>query len=259
MIVREPQEQTKQEPERTRPETAGPAAEQPSAEREPAGQDVLPAAGERTVPQPRSPEPRTPAPPQRGFGVPRTLPDASSFADEVLSLQREQEEAIGAPARPAADVPAPLPCPEPGRQRTSPETPAAPEPRGEGADDREMRAERGRDGTAPLPSAPGGEGAFFERDEFPSETAVPAAAAVDAEAVEKARRFARIIVSDIALYNQEAVSEGIREGTFYELLQDDIAEGRSVYEKRVSEAIRATGDYLQEAFDNFIASKKKLR
>jgi hypothetical protein len=120
-------------------------------------------------------------------------------------------------------------------------------------------AERGRDGTASLPSAPGGEGAFFERDEFPSETAVPAAAAVDAEAVEKARRFARIIVSDIALYNQEAVSEGIREGTFYELLQDDIAEGRSVYDKRVSEAIRATGDYLQEAFDKFIASKKKLR
>ena len=46
---------------------------------------------------------------------------------------------------------------------------------------------------------------------------------------------------------------------FYEILQDDITEGRAVYENRVPEAIRTTGDYLQEAFDNFIAAKKKLR
>ncbi len=78
----------------------------------------------------------------------------------------------------------------------------------------------------------------------------------DPEAVEKARRFARIIVSDIALYNQEIVIEGIRNGTFFELLKTDVTEGRELYEKRVPAAIRAGKDYYQEAFDNFIRAAK---
>ncbi len=79
----------------------------------------------------------------------------------------------------------------------------------------------------------------------------------DPEAVEKARRFARIIVSDIALYNQETVVEGIRNGTFFELLKNDVTEGRELFEKRVPAAIRAGKDYYQEAFDNFIGAAKR--
>ncbi|RQW86349.1 MAG: response regulator, partial [Geobacter sp.] len=37
------------------------------------------------------------------------------------------------------------------------------------------------------------------------------------DAHNKARRLARIIVTDIALYNQKKVEEGVRNGTFYEL------------------------------------------
>jgi hypothetical protein len=99
---------------------------------------------------------------------------------------------------------------------------------------------------------------FFEQEEYAA-PARPAAAAVDPAEIEKARRFARIIVSDIALYNQETVDEGIRTDSFYELLKDDITEGRAVYENRVPEAIRGMKDYLQEAFDDFLAAKKKLR
>ncbi len=100
---------------------------------------------------------------------------------------------------------------------------------------------------------------FFEQEEYETPAGTSAAAAVDPAEVEKARRFARLIVSDIALYNQDAVGEGLRQGTFFELLQEDIAEGRSLYEKRVPEAVRATKDYYQEAFDEFIESKKKQR
>jgi predicted Zn finger-like uncharacterized protein len=85
---------------------------------------------------------------------------------------------------------------------------------------------------------------------------IPRVDAADPEAVEKARRFARIIVSDIALYNQELVIEGITNGTFYELLQNDVQEGRELYEKRVPPAIRTKKDYYQEAFDNFLAAAK---
>jgi predicted Zn finger-like uncharacterized protein len=100
---------------------------------------------------------------------------------------------------------------------------------------------------------------FFERQEYVEPSKDHAFAAVDPQEIDKARRFARLIVSDIVLYNEDSVAEGIRQGTFYELLQDDIREGRSLYEKRVPETIRATKDYLQEAFDNFLASKKKPR
>jgi predicted Zn finger-like uncharacterized protein len=86
---------------------------------------------------------------------------------------------------------------------------------------------------------------------------IPAVDAADPEAEEKARRFARIIVSDIALYNQEAVVEGLRNGTFYELLKNDVTEGRELYEKRVPAAVRTKKDYYQEAFDNFIKTQKK--
>jgi len=100
---------------------------------------------------------------------------------------------------------------------------------------------------------------FFEHEEYVAPARNVERSAVDPEAIERARRFARLIVSDIALYNQDIVDEGLKKGTFFELLQDDITEGRSLYDNRVPETIRVTKDYYQEAFDDFIAAKKKQR
>lgn len=87
---------------------------------------------------------------------------------------------------------------------------------------------------------------------------IPSVEATDPEAVEKAKRFARIIVSDIALYNQEAVVEGVKKGTFYELLKDDVEEGRQLFDTRIPAAIRAKRDYYTETIENFIAAQKKI-
>jgi len=76
-----------------------------------------------------------------------------------------------------------------------------------------------------------------------------------AEAHSKARRLARIIVADIALYNQKKVEEGIRGGTFYELFEDDIREGNRLFSQRVPEWVRNETSYLAEAFEEFIAQK----
>jgi CheY-like chemotaxis protein len=97
------------------------------------------------------------------------------------------------------------------------------------------------------------EASIFQKEECD----IPRVDEADPEAVEKARRFARIIVSDIALYNQEAVIEGLKNGTFYDLLKMDVDEGRELYEGRVPGPIRARKDYYQEAFDNFIAAAQK--
>jgi len=84
----------------------------------------------------------------------------------------------------------------------------------------------------------------------PSEPELP-------EAHVKARRFARIIVSDIVLYNQARVEEGVSNGTFYQLLADDIGEGRALYLSRVPDEITSGTSYLEEAFEDLIARKKQ--
>ncbi len=110
-----------------------------------------------------------------------------------------------------------------------------------------------QEGSAVLPDSFSLDASIFQKEECD----IPRVEAGDPEAVEKARRFARIIVSDIALYNQDAVAEGLRNGTFFDLLKTDIDEGRDIYEKRVPKAVREQKDYYQEAFDNFISAQGK--
>ncbi len=47
-------------------------------------------------------------------------------------------------------------------------------------------------------------------------------------------RLARAIVSDIALYNQDKVSEGIKEDCIFELMDEELEEGREHFFSRVS-------------------------
>jgi predicted Zn finger-like uncharacterized protein len=111
----------------------------------------------------------------------------------------------------------------------------------------------GQEGSALIPETLSLDASIFQKEECD----IPRVDEADPEAVEKAKRFARIIVSDIALYNQEAVIEGLRNGTFYELLRQDVNEGRELYEGRVPAVIRRAKDHYQEAFDNFIAAAQK--
>jgi len=47
-------------------------------------------------------------------------------------------------------------------------------------------------------------------------------------------RLARAIVSDIALYNQEKVKEGIKNDSVFEVLSEELDEGREHFYGRVS-------------------------
>lgn len=56
-----------------------------------------------------------------------------------------------------------------------------------------------------------------------------------------ARRLARAIVSDIALYNKDKVSVGIKDDNIFDLFQEELEEGREFYLSRVdSELARET-------------------
>ena len=54
---------------------------------------------------------------------------------------------------------------------------------------------------------------------------------------EAAKRLSRAIVSDVALYNQTKVQEGIKNDNLFEILEDEIEEGRQLYNSRVSPEI----------------------
>lgn len=71
---------------------------------------------------------------------------------------------------------------------------------------------------------------------------------------ESLRRYARIIISDIALYNQELVERGIREGTFCELLKKELGEGHKLYLTRVPPSVQGP-DHYQQAVEEFIARR----
>lgn len=51
---------------------------------------------------------------------------------------------------------------------------------------------------------------------------------------ELAFRLARAIISDIALYNQEKVKDGIKNDNIFDLLKDELAEGREHFYTRVA-------------------------
>lgn len=51
---------------------------------------------------------------------------------------------------------------------------------------------------------------------------------------EQAARLARAIVSDVAIYNQEKVENGIKNDIIFDLLSDEIEEGRQHFYSRVA-------------------------
>ncbi|MFQ5455091.1 MAG: PleD family two-component system response regulator [Nitrospirota bacterium] len=67
-----------------------------------------------------------------------------------------------------------------------------------------------------------------------------------------AKRLARTIISDIAIYNQSKVKEGIKNSTFYEIFRDEIEEGRRLYNSRISPEITKNHNYYKEAIDDFV-------
>lgn len=74
---------------------------------------------------------------------------------------------------------------------------------------------------------------------------------------DEARRLARLILSDIVIYNTEKVDRGIRGGTFLDVLKDEIAEGREYYESRVPAKVRQKSDFFMETLSQFVQMKRE--
>jgi hypothetical protein len=81
----------------------------------------------------------------------------------------------------------------------------------------------------------------------------PLAPADGDERREEARRFAKLLVSEIKLYNERAVLEGREHGDIYERLKEDIDRSRQMYDERIPEDVRAGSNFFHEELVRILA------
>jgi hypothetical protein len=75
----------------------------------------------------------------------------------------------------------------------------------------------------------------------------------DQKAHEEAKRFARLVVSEIKLYNESKVSEGRRNKDLYGRLKEDIERGRQMYSDRVAPPLRDSTNYFYDELVRILA------
>jgi hypothetical protein len=77
---------------------------------------------------------------------------------------------------------------------------------------------------------------------------------------DEARRLARTILSDILLYNQAKVKEGIEKDCLFDILTEELAEGKKYYESMVDAEIRKDSNLFNEAVvDVLIRQSGKIK
>jgi response regulator RpfG family c-di-GMP phosphodiesterase/DNA-directed RNA polymerase subunit RPC12/RpoP len=81
--------------------------------------------------------------------------------------------------------------------------------------------------------------------------------AIEPREYDEARRLARLILSDIVIYNAAKVERGIRENNFFDVLKDEIEEGRQYYESRVPFRVRQDTEIFNETLQQFVNMKRE--
>lgn len=119
----------------------------------------------------------------------------------------------------------------------APDAPAAPLPRAEPSPPPPAAV-------APLPVEPEVVGRSL---------AGPLAPPAESERRDEARRFARLLASEIKLYNEDEVAEGRARGDLAVRLKDSIERGRRLYEERVPADVRSSRDYYFEELVEVLA------
>ena len=75
------------------------------------------------------------------------------------------------------------------------------------------------------------------------------------ETEEAARRLARAIASDLSLYNEDKIVEGIQRDTLFSVLSEELEEGRALFKSRVSPELFAKNFYDRAVIDILVRSK----
>jgi hypothetical protein len=79
------------------------------------------------------------------------------------------------------------------------------------------------------------------------------------ETEEAARRLARAIASDLSLYNEEKIVQGIQSDDLFNALSEEIEEGRALYKSRVSPDLYQKNFYDRALVDILVKSKGHIK
>ncbi len=183
---------------------------------------------------PQLPLPTIPAPPPVPTRPPSSFPPPlSQTTTGEFSQAFESLRGAGGPAAPAlAPLPAAVPLGAPPAPMTPPPT---------------IPAIGARPPAAPTTTEVRPIAGFIPRSRL-------AGAAADPERQkDDARRLARLLVSEIKLYNEKKVEEGRVANDLYARLKDDIDRSRQVFEERTPEAIRREGDFFRDELVRILA------
>ncbi|HVP42190.1 MAG TPA: hypothetical protein VMS96_02095 [Terriglobales bacterium] len=87
--------------------------------------------------------------------------------------------------------------------------------------------------------------------------AEPAIAPGDEEVHKKAKRFAKLLVDEIKLYNKDKVAKGREHRDLYERLKEDIEKSRATYDKRYGSTPAGAGDYFSKEVVRILADNDR--
>ena len=76
------------------------------------------------------------------------------------------------------------------------------------------------------------------------------------DAPEAANRLARAIASDLSLYNEAKIKEGIENDTFFTILSEELEEGRAHYQSRVAPDLLKKTNFFERAVVDVILARK---
>lgn len=72
----------------------------------------------------------------------------------------------------------------------------------------------------------------------------------------KAMRLARAIASDISLYNEQKIIKGIEQDNLFEVLKEELEEGRELYKSRVSQEVYTKANFFERAVNDIVLRSK---
>ncbi len=75
---------------------------------------------------------------------------------------------------------------------------------------------------------------------------------------ERARRLAKALASDLVLYNQEKVEQGLRDGTLAQLLGSEIRKSWEYYCQQIPKHIVESTDYFKEQLNKIVGKGREI-
>jgi hypothetical protein len=75
---------------------------------------------------------------------------------------------------------------------------------------------------------------------------------------QRARRLARVLISDILVYNQEARDRALVEGNLVTALAGEVNKAWELYKSKVASDVLGETDYFKDALNEILAEGRKV-